>query len=265
MNHRPRKRFGQNFLHDTHIIEQIIDAIDPSADERMVEIGPGRGALTLPLLEHNVHLHAIEIDRDLAARWEQQSTRWPRLRVLCADALSIAPEQLFDDTATFRVVGNLPYNISTPLLFHFVEWRHRLQDLHLMLQKEVVDRMCAMPGNKTYGRLTAMLAPWFRTESLLHIGGDAFTPPPKVDSAFIRLTPHAQPPFALPDHAAYRDIVTAGFAMRRKTLRNSLRALLSAEEIEACDIDPTSRPETLAPEDFGRLAVAWSKQRKQLG
>ncbi|MFK7886612.1 MAG: 16S rRNA (adenine(1518)-N(6)/adenine(1519)-N(6))-dimethyltransferase RsmA [Gammaproteobacteria bacterium] len=264
MNNRPRKRFGQNFLHDTYIIEQIVDAIAPQANDRIVEIGPGRGALTLPLLEHDVDLHAVEIDRDLAARWEQQISRWPKLKVLCADALEVTPEQLFDDQKPFRLVGNLPYNISTPLLFHFVNWRHRLTDLHLMLQKEVVDRMCAQPGNKTYGRLTVMLAPWFEVASLLHIGGDAFTPPPKVDSAFIRLTPHAQAPFPLPDHQAFRDVVAAGFAMRRKTLRNSLRTLLSTDDMIACDVDPTARPETLAPDAFGRLAVALSKQREQL-
>jgi 16S rRNA (adenine1518-N6/adenine1519-N6)-dimethyltransferase len=264
MNHRPRKRFGQNFLHDTHIIEQIVDAIDPMAGDNMVEIGPGRGALTLPLLENDVNLHAVEIDRDLAERWQQQSARWPRLRVLCADALTVEPAQLFGADQTFRLVGNLPYNISTPLLFHFVSWRAQLVDLHLMLQKEVVDRLCAAPGNKTYGRLTVMLAPWFGVESLLEIGGDAFTPPPKVDSAFIRLTPHAEPPFALPDHEAFRDVVAAGFAMRRKTLRNSLRALLTSEAIARCDVDPAARPESLSPDAFGRLAEALSKQRAQL-
>jgi 16S rRNA (adenine1518-N6/adenine1519-N6)-dimethyltransferase len=133
-----------------------------------------------------------------------------------------------------------------------------------MLQKEVVDRLCAAPGNKTYGRLTVMLAPWFGVESLLEIGGDAFTPPPKVDSAFIRLTPHAEPPFALPDHEAFRDVVAAGFAMRRKTLRNSLRALLTSEAIARCDVDPAARPESLSPDAFGRLAEALSKQRAQL-
>ena len=263
MNQRPRKRFGQNFLQDTQIIDQIIDCIDPQPGETFVEIGPGRGALTLPLLEHDIRLHAIEIDRDLAARWQQQAQRNERFSVHCADALKVSVDDILPTSVPFRLVGNLPYNVSTPLLFRFVAWRAQLCDLHLMLQKEVVERMAAPPGNKTYGRLTVMLAPYFQVESLLHVGGDAFNPSPKVDSAFVRLTPHATPPFALSDIDAFREVVAAAFSMRRKTLRNGLRALLDTDQIEGCQIDPAARAETLTPAQFAALGNALANQRSQ--
>lgn len=264
MNQRPRRRFGQNFLHDARIIERIIDAIDPQAGERFVEIGPGRGALTLPLLERDIELHVVEIDRDLAARWQELALSRGDLHVHCADALKISPQDIYPGGERFRLVGNLPYNVSTPLLFRFVTWRERLLDLHLMLQKEVVQRMCASPGSKTYGRLTVMLSPHFEIENLLHVGSGAFTPAPKVDSAFVRLTPHATPPFALDDAQAFADVVSAAFSMRRKTLRNALRALLDAEQIAQCDIDAGARAETLAPAQFARLANALSQRRRQI-
>ncbi len=254
MKHIARRRFGQNFLHDTQIIDAIIASINPQSGERFVEIGPGRGALTLPLLEHDIDLHAVEIDRDLAQRWGAQASINPRFNVHCGDALDVEPAQLYPADQPFRLVGNLPYNISTPLLFHFVGWRSRLLDLHVMLQKEVVERMCASPGNKTYGRLTVMLAPHYAIENLLHVGGDAFSPPPKVDSAFVRLTPHAQAPFEIRDPETFKTVVAAAFSMRRKTLRNGLRALMDADQIVACDVDPGARAETLAPEQFARLA-----------
>lgn len=264
MNHRPRRRFGQNFLHDEHIIRQLIDAIDPRDGDRFAEIGPGHGALTLPLLEHALQLHVIEIDRDLAARWQRHAQTHPGLQVHCADALKVEARDIYPDGTRFRLVGNLPYNVSTPLLFRFVQWREQLQDLHLMLQKEVVERMCAQPGNKTYGRLTVMLAPHFEIENLVHVPGAAFTPAPKVDSAFVRLVPHVTPPFALDDMQAFGDIVAAAFSMRRKTLRNGLRALLDAEHIEQCGIDAGVRAETLAPADFARLANTLAQQRRQI-
>ena len=254
MKHIARRRFGQNFLHDTQIIDSIIDAIDPQPGERFVEIGPGRGALTLPLLEHDIDLHAVEIDRDLAQRWGTQAKINPRFRIHCGDALKVDPSQLYPDEQRFRLVGNLPYNISTPLLFHFVSWRTRLHDLHVMLQKEVVERMCAAPGNKTYGRLTVMLAPHYAVENLLHVGSDAFSPPPKVDSAFVRLTPYAKPPFEVLDPELFKSVVAAAFSMRRKTLRNGLRAMMDADQIIACDIDPGARAETLAPAQYAQLA-----------
>ncbi|MFK8015150.1 MAG: 16S rRNA (adenine(1518)-N(6)/adenine(1519)-N(6))-dimethyltransferase RsmA [Gammaproteobacteria bacterium] len=264
VNHRPRKRFGQNFLHDTQIIDELIRCVDPRSGETFIEIGPGRGALTLPLLEQDIDLHAIEIDRDLAARWQNQAQRNPRFFVHCADALKVSLNDVLPGSERVRLIGNLPYNVSTPLLFRFVSWRDRLIDLHLMLQKEVVERMAAAPGNKTYGRLTVMLAPWFQIESLVHVGGEAFDPPPKVDSAFVRLTPHAAPPFQIDDTAAYREIVTAAFSMRRKTLRNGLRALLETDQIDACGIDPSARAETLAPSEFAALANALVQHRKQM-
>jgi 16S rRNA (adenine1518-N6/adenine1519-N6)-dimethyltransferase len=264
MNHRPRKRFGQNFLHDAHIIKQIVDAIDPRSGEHFVEIGPGRGALTLPLLEHDVELHAVEIDRDLAARWQRHAQTRPGFHVHCADALKIAPQDIYPDGTRFRLFGNLPYNVSTPLLFRFVAWREHLQDLHLMLQKEVVDRMCAGPGNRTYGRLTVMLAPHFEIENLLDVPASAFTPAPKVDSAFVRLLPHAAPPFAVDDMQSYADVVAAAFSMRRKTLRNGLRALLDIDQIKGCGIDPGVRAETLGPAVFAQLANALSQRRRQI-
>lgn len=253
MFNAPRKRFGQNFLQDNNVIDKIIHAIRPARDDVLVEIGPGRGALTLPLLTHVDNLHIIELDRDLVAWWQQQP--YPNLRVHAVDALKFdfASLPLANDQR-LRIIGNLPYNISTPLLFHLFDFADRIEDLHLMLQKEVVDRINATPGNKTYGRLSVMSQFYSETQKLFEVHPGSFQPPPKVESAVIRLRPHHGPHPC--DPATLRQVVQQAFSQRRKTLRNSLKHLLSAEQLTALGIDPSARPETLPLADFVRLAQA---------
>jgi 16S rRNA (adenine1518-N6/adenine1519-N6)-dimethyltransferase len=249
-----RKRFGQNFLHDPGVIAQIIETINPQPGESLVEIGPGHGALTEPLLELCEGLDAIEIDRDLAAELQQRfGSRGLTLHV--CDALKFDFATLAHARGRkLRVIGNLPYNVSTPLLFHLLDHRASILDLHVMLQREVIERICAAPGNGDYGRLTVMLAPWVTAEHLFDVGPGAFRPAPQVWSAVARLTVRETPAF--PVDARYARVVSAAFSQRRKTLRNALRSLLDADAIAACDIDPGARPETLSPEEFGRLARA---------
>jgi 16S rRNA (adenine1518-N6/adenine1519-N6)-dimethyltransferase len=241
-SHRPRKRFGQHFLHDPAVVRRIVDAIAPAADDFVVEIGPGEGVLTRPLAERAGRLEAIEIDRDLAAALAAE-----RIKVHVADALEFDFGQLPQGT---RVVGNLPYNISTPLLFHLARFADRLRDLHFMLQREVVDRMVALPSTPAYGRLSVMLQARFSMQKLFRVAAGAFRPPPKVESAVVRLVPLAAPL----DQGAERfaDVVRRAFSARRKTLRNALG--LAAEEIEALGIDPRLRPENLSPQDYVRIA-----------
>lgn len=248
-----RKRFGQNFLHDPQVIAHIIEAINPQPGEALVEIGPGRGALTEPLLEQCEMLDAIEIDRDLAAELRQRfGARGLVLHE--ADALKFDFASLSARRGRpLRVIGNLPYNVSTPLLFHLLEARGSITDLHIMLQREVIERICAGPGSGDYGRLTVMLAPWVIAEHLFDVGPGAFRPVPQVWSAVARLTMRATPAF--PVDARYARVVAAAFSQRRKTLRNALRSLLDAEQIAACGIDPGARPETLSPAEFGALAA----------
>jgi 16S rRNA (adenine1518-N6/adenine1519-N6)-dimethyltransferase len=241
-SHRPRKRFGQHFLHDPAVVRRIVEAIAPAADDFVVEIGPGEGVLTRPLAERAGRLEAIEIDRDLAAALAAE-----RIKVHVADALEFDFGQLPQGT---RVVGNLPYNISTPLLFHLTRFADRLRDLHFMLQREVVDRMVALPSTPAYGRLSVMLQARFSMQKLFRVAAGAFRPPPKVESAVVRLVPLAAPL----DQGAERfaDVVRRAFSARRKTLRNALG--LAAEEIEALGIDPRLRPENLSPQDYVRIA-----------
>lgn len=247
-----RKRFGQNFLHDAHVIGHIVEAIAPQPNDVLVEIGPGRGALTEPLLERCTRLDAIEIDRDLAAALRERFAG--RGLVLHeSDALRFDFAALAAQRGTkLRIVGNLPYNVSTPLLFHLLKAHGSLQDLHIMLQREVVERICAAPGSSEYGRLTVMLAPWVIAEHLFDVGPGAFRPAPQVWSAVLRLTVRETPDFPL--DARYAKVVAAAFSQRRKTLRNALRSLLDAQAIAACGIDPSARPETLTPREFGALA-----------
>src|SRR5690606_34292487 len=256
MEHRARKRFGQHFLHDRNAINRIVDAIDPARDDRLVEIGPGLGAITLPLLERVDTLHAVELDRDVIPLLKEKAGG-RNLVVHHADALKFDFGALAEEIGTpLRLAGNLPYNVSSPLLFHFLSFRGVVRDMHFMLQKEVVDRMAAPPGSKTYGRLSVMLAADCRVEPLFTIRPGAFNPPPKVDSAVVRLAVLERDPFPLSDRALFARLVTAAFAQRRKTLRNSIRAFLDADAIAACGIDPQARAETLSAEEFGRLAVA---------
>jgi len=249
-----RKRFGQNFLHDPRVIAQIIEAINPQSDQALVEIGPGRGALTEPLLERCSALDAIEIDRDLAGELQQRLAD-RCLTLHTADALKFDFAALAASRGRrLRVIGNLPYNVSTPLLFHLLEARASIIDLHIMLQREVIERICAAPGSGDYGRLTVMLAPWVTAEHLFDVGPGAFRPVPQVWSAVARLSMRQTPAFAV--DACYARVVSAAFSQRRKTLRNALRSLLDAEKIAACGIDPGARPETLAPAQFAALAAA---------
>jgi 16S rRNA (adenine1518-N6/adenine1519-N6)-dimethyltransferase len=249
-----RKRFGQHFLHDPQVIARIVAAIEPRRGERIVEIGPGRGALTAPLLERLGTLTAIEIDRDLARALSERFG--PALEIVNRDVLEIDLAALRGAGPALRLVGNLPYNISTPLLFRLLEQRAAIHDMHFMLQKEVVDRMVAAPGSRTYGRLTVMLAPWVRIERLLNVGPGAFTPPPKVSSAVVHLTPLAAPAFDIGSATSFERVVRAAFSQRRKTLRNALKGTVEVGLLERLGIDPGARPEQLAPAQFGALARA---------
>lgn len=252
---RAKRRYGQHFLHDRGTIERIVRAIAPAAGDRIVEVGPGRGAITAPLLAIVGEMDVVEIDAGVVPRLEERCAGIGRLRVHVADALEFDFRALRGAGPPLRLVGNLPYNVSTPLLFHFVSQLDAIRSMHFMLQKEVVARMAARPGTRDYGRLTVMLAPWVRVEPLFDIGTGAFSPPPKVVSTFFALHPHAAPPFAIADHAAYARVVASAFSQRRKTLRNSLAGLLDPAAIVAAGVDPGARPETLAPDRFAALAA----------
>jgi 16S rRNA (adenine1518-N6/adenine1519-N6)-dimethyltransferase len=252
---RARKRFGQHFLHDPAVIARIVASVaDFGAAQRIVEIGPGRGAITQGLLAATAGLlDVIEIDRDLAALLRSRFAGQPRFVLHEADALEFDFGALARERGgKLRIVGNLPYNVSTPLLFHLLQSAPHIQDMHVMLQREVVKRMAASPGNSDYGRLTIMLAPWVRVETLFDVGPGAFQPPPAVWSTVVRLEVRGAPAFEpSPRFAA---VVSAAFSHRRKTLRNALRDVVPVENIVACGIDPGTRPETLAPRAFNDLA-----------
>lgn len=252
---RARRRLGQHFLHDPGVIARIVAAIDPQPGERLVEIGPGRGALTRPLLERTGRITAIEIDRDLVPDLRAHCAGAGELTVIERDVLDVDFVALRASGPKLRLCGNLPYNVSTPLLFHVLESREGVVDMHFMLQKEVVDRIVAPPGGKTYGRLTVMLAASCRAEALFRVGRGAFKPAPAVESAVVRLVPHAADPFSLPDRDRFARLVAAAFSMRRKTLRNSLRGLADEMAFAAAGIDAGRRPETLSPAEFARLAA----------
>jgi 16S rRNA (adenine1518-N6/adenine1519-N6)-dimethyltransferase len=253
-----RKRFGQHFLHDPAVIRRIVEAVAPRPGERLVELGPGRGALTWTLLEQAGRMDAVEIDRDLARMLEADPRAAGRLTLHVESMLDTDFVRLAGDGPTLRIVGNLPYNISTPVLFHLLSQRAALGDVHFMLQKEVVDRMAAAPGAKDYGRLTVMLAAYTEVEALFDVGPGAFRPQPRVWSSIVRLRPSPSPRFALGTDAALRAVTTAAFSHRRKTLRNGLKGLLAPQDMEACGIDPQLRPEVLSPAQFGSLAVRLS-------
>jgi 16S rRNA (adenine1518-N6/adenine1519-N6)-dimethyltransferase len=269
--YRHKKALGQHFLHDSSYLARIVAAIRPEADDLMVEIGPGMGALTRPLLGTLKHLHVVEFDRDLVPRLR---TEFPaeQLTMHEADALkfdftSLLPchfakevggESAFCNKAAsgeckLRVVGNLPYNISSPILFHLAEFAEHILDMHFMLQKEVVDRMAAAPGTPDYGRLSAMLQARFRVAKLFTVPPGAFNPPPKVDSAIVRLAPLPADVVPYKDAQRYAEIVARAFGQRRKTLRNTLKGLVEAHVMEALGIDPQRRGETLSVAEFARL------------
>ncbi|HET6629695.1 MAG TPA: 16S rRNA (adenine(1518)-N(6)/adenine(1519)-N(6))-dimethyltransferase RsmA [Woeseiaceae bacterium] len=248
---RARKRFGQHFLTSPDVIHRIVGAIAPRAGDTLVEIGPGRGAITEPLAKSGATLHAVELDRDLARRLEERFAGAANVSIVQADALRFDFASL---GAKLRVVGNLPYNISTPLLFHMLEFSDAIEDLHFMLQKEVVERMAASPGTKDYGRLTIMLGCRMTVEPLFDVPADAFTPPPKVTSAVIRLRPRPAAEIAIENVAVLSKLVAQAFSQRRKTLRNALRAVAAPEALEAVGIDPGSRAETVPVATWVALA-----------
>lgn len=252
---RAKKRLGQHFLHDPGVIRRLVDAIRPLPSDTMVEIGGGPGALTIPLSEKLERLHVVEVDRELAAALPARVAHPERLVVHEGDALEFDFGALAKGPHSLRVVGNLPYNISTPLLFHLAAFAPVIKDLHVMLQREVVERITAAPGGKDYGRLTVMLALFARAEACFDVGPGAFKPPPKVWSTVVRLVPHAAPPFEVRDPARFAAIVRHLFSMRRKTLGRSLKGRLTPAAIESAGIDPKARPETLAPAEFARLAA----------
>ncbi len=249
--HRPRKRFGQHFLTDPGVIGAIVNAIAPRADETLVEIGPGPGAITVPLAKRVQALHAIELDRDLAARLRTQFAGHDNVTIHEADALAFDLRSLGE---RLRVVGNLPYNISTPLLFWLLEQRDVIVDMHFMLQKEVVDRMAAGPGSKAYGRLSIMLGCYLDIEALFDVDAYAFEPPPEVTSSVVRLTPRPDDEIDIHDPDRLSRIVATAFSQRRKTLRNALKTVASEEDLAALQIDPGLRPENVAVEDWVALA-----------
>ena len=253
MKHRARKRFGQNFLHDPTIIRRIVQAISPRPGERLVEIGPGQGAITLPLLEACGKLHVIELDRDLVQPLATKAQDIGQIVIHQQDALQFDFSSLAS-SGRIRVVGNLPYNISTPLLFHLIEQSEYIVDMHFMLQKEVVDRLAAAPGGHDYGRLSVMVQYHCRVEPLFRVGPGAFRPAPKVDSAFVRLVPYRQPPVVVQDEACLETVVRQAFSQRRKTLRNSLRGLLTADQIACTETDAAARPETISLRQYAALA-----------
>ncbi len=252
-----KKRFGQHFLTDAHYIERIVNAINPQAQDTMVEIGPGPGALTAPLLERLGHLHAVEIDRDLAAALRK---RYPAQKFSLheADVLGFDFAVLGE---RFRAVGNLPYNISTPFLFHLAAYAEHLTDAVFMLQKEVVDRMVAAPDTDAYGRLSVMLQVRFKMQRLFDVPPGAFAPPPKVDSAIVRMTPLPAGRPRARNEELFARLVTAGFGQRRKTLGNTLKPFLSPAEMAAVGIDAKRRAETLSVNEFIALADSVRMQK----
>ena len=253
-SHRARKRFGQNFLHDAGVIHRILRAIHALPGEHVLEIGPGQGALTEGLLGSGARLDVIELDKDLLPLLQSRFGDNPRFSLNQGDALKFDFQRLGAAPHSLRVVGNLPYNISTPLIFHLLSNAGLIRDMHFMLQKEVVERLAAEPGGGDWGRLSIMVQYHCRVEHLFNVGPGAFNPPPKVDSAIVRLVPHTEPPYPARDPLALEKVVREAFNQRRKTLRNTLKGLLSAEQIEAAGVDGGKRPEQLDLASFVRLA-----------
>ena len=268
--HRARKRFGQNFLHDEHVINRIVRAITPGPGQTLIEIGPGQGALTAPLLATAGQLTAIEIDRDLAGLLRSRYGDNPGFRLIESDVLEVDFAALASQPASLRVVGNLPYNISTPLLFHLLQHHALIHDMVFMLQYEVVQRLAAQPGTADYGRLSVMMQYYCEVDMLFKVSPGSFTPQPKVDSAIVRLTPRRPNPFPAVNAALLGTVVKAAFSMRRKTLRNTLKPLFfngqfSPAQLAAIPIDFGLRAENLAVDDYVRLTALLEKLDTQGG
>ncbi len=251
--YNPRKRFGQNFLRDQAIIEQIVDAIAPKKDDHVVEIGPGQGALTIGLLSRVNQLDIIELDRDLIPKLTRLTTKAGHLTVHHADALRFNFAHLIKNEAKCRIVGNLPYNISTPLLFHLFSQNNVIQDMHFMLQREVAERLVAPIGAKAYGRLGIMTQYFCKTEILFDVPPEAFYPMPKVNSSFVCLTPHEVSSYETCDTEKLSKIIAKAFMQRRKTLRNALKDIIEPAQLEALEIDSSLRPEQISLEQFIKI------------
>jgi 16S rRNA (adenine1518-N6/adenine1519-N6)-dimethyltransferase len=254
--HKARKRFGQNFLHDPYVIGNIVKAIHPKDSDCLVEIGPGMGALTEPLLEATGKLQVVELDRDLIPILRTRFFNYPDFRIHEGDAMKFDFTSLLQPGQRLRIVGNLPYNISTPLIFHLLSYHERVEDMHFMLQKEVVERLAAAPGNGDYGRLSIMTQYYCQVEPLFIVGPGSFNPPPKVDSAIVRLRPYAELPMQAKSVETLQRVVREAFSMRRKTIRNTLKNLMSAEKLESLGLDTQLRPEVLTLAQYIQIADA---------
>ena len=259
--HRPRKRFGQNFLHDKFVIEQIIDAFDPDPDLAIVEIGPGKGALTIPLLQKFGTVNVVEIDTDLARLLDDSCRTSGNLKLHVADALKFDYSQI--PQAPLQIIGNLPYNISTPLMFHLLNQLSNIKFMLLMLQKEVVDRICASNNEKDYGRLSVMIQSRCQVEKLFSVPPVAFNPVPKVTSAVVKLTPNKTLNSGIEDPGTFEQIVRQAFSQRRKTLRNALKELVDINCLESLSISPASRAENLSVKDYIDIANHIYRQQNQ--
>lgn len=252
--HQARKRFGQNFLVDHQVIDKIIAAIAPKPEQNIIEIGPGRGAITEPILAKCPSLKVVELDRDLIPLLKEKFTGYPDFQVHQGDALKIDFSQFYQAGRAMRIIGNLPYNISTPLIFHLLSFSPQIGDMHFMLQKEVVDRLAASPGDKNYGRLSVMVQYYSSVQPLFSVPSTAFRPAPKVESAIVRLLPYSQPPHPANDLELLTRLVSASFQQRRKTMRNTLKYMLDAIQLEQLDIDISLRPQNLSVVDFVHLS-----------
>ena len=263
--HKHKKQFGQNFLNNGRVIDQIVAAIRPKPENHLVEIGPGEAALTTPLIDVVKRMDIIEIDNDLIGPLKIRFATKPAFNLHHTDALKFDYSSLleFEPEQPLRIVGNLPYNISSPLMFHLLNFSDHIQDMHFMLQKEVVDRITAAPGIKAYGRLSVMIQYACETEYLFTVGPENFTPPPKVESAIVRLLPYKQKPFVADNEDSFAELVKQAFSQKRKTLRNTLKGYLDAEQIESCGINPTARAETISVEKFVELANLYHQIKLQ--
>ncbi len=252
--HKARKRFGQNFLNDQNIIDRIVRSIHPQASDRLVEIGPGQGAITRQLIEACPQLQVIELDRDLIPILLAQFAKYDDFAIHQEDALRFDFASLIKNKQPLRIVGNLPYNISTPLIFHLLSYQDRISDMHFMLQKEVVNRLVASPGEKNYGRLSVMVQYFCQVENLFEVPPESFDPKPKVDSAIVRLQPYKTLPYVADNFDFFSHLVNTAFQQRRKTLRNTLKQIADSDTIASVNIDTGLRPENLSVKDYVELS-----------
>ena len=258
----PRKSLGQNFLQDANIINKIVASLNITDLDTVVEIGPGRGALTEVILKKSSQLHLVEFDYDLVRFWQQRAETLPQLEVHGVDVLKFDFNTIIKDaTVPLKIIGNLPYNISSPVLFHLMKYADHIHSQIVMLQKEVVDRMASQPGSKQYGRLSVMLQQRYTIENLFTVPPGAFFPPPKVDSAIARLTPLAKIDHPVDNHDDFSKLVKQAFGQRRKTIRNTLKGLLTSEQIESLDIEPSARAESLSVKNFTELTNLYSRNQ----